>query len=294
MNTYPSFSTKEGSNEQSEGADDISSIFNSVFNVELAKTTAAINEVLEVRYQVYCIDRPFEDPNCFLDKRERDAYDPRSVHALIRHRLTGNSVAAVRLVLAGDSARNDFPMEGPCIGKMSANAQKALAAVPRHKVAEMSRLAVSRDFRRRVNENQTTSGISDFASYTDEDGGQRAMPYISLGLFAAIVKMSVENGITHWLAVMEPTLLRLLKRYGISFEHVGPVVEYHGRRKPVFTEAAALLDGIRRQRPDVWTLITENGRYLPERPAKAARKPLVPAPVAARVGLKPTRQSMVA
>ena len=83
--------------------ENVSTIFNSVFNVELATSPEAINEVFEVRYQVYCIDRPFEDPNCFADKREHDAYDPRSAHALIRHRLTGDSAATVRLVMAGDN-----------------------------------------------------------------------------------------------------------------------------------------------------------------------------------------------
>lgn len=277
MNANSSFSQKEGSVTEGGVAEDISSIFNSAFDVELATTTKAINEVLEVRYQVYCIDRPFEDPNCFKDKRERDAYDARSVHALIRHRVTEDSVAAVRLVLADEEKPSgEFPMEGPCLHRMSPAAQRALAATPRHRIAEMSRLAVSREFRRRVNESESPSGISEQATYTDTDGGQRALPYISLGLFSAIVKMSVKHGVTHWLAVMEPTLLRLLKRYGIAFEHVGATVEYHGRRRPVFTEAASLLDGIRRQRPDVWDLITESGKFLPERPQqRPAPRPLL-------------------
>lgn len=283
MNTNAPLVSEEGSNT-SKSADDVSSIFNAAFGVELATTTEAINEVLEVRYQVYCIDRPFEDPNCFTNKREHDSFDPRSVHALIRHNASRQSVAAVRLVLAGDQPRDShFPMEAPCVHRMSPAAQQALAITPRHRVAELSRLAVSREFRRRLNENQTTSGLSDQVCYTDNDGGQRAMPYISLGLFAAIVQMSVKHGITHWLAVMEPTLLRLLKRYGINFDHVGPTLDYHGRRKPVFTEAASLLEGIRQQRPDVWALITESGRFLPKKPsveemqiaAQSARKAMV-------------------
>ena len=268
MNTNPSFSVAEGgSTSQQKPAEDVSSIFNSAFEVELALTPEAINEVLEVRYQVYCIDRPFEDPNCFANKREHDAYDPRSVHALIRHRSSGDSVAAVRLVLAGENAsESDFPMERPCLHRMNYSARKAVAETPRHNIAELSRLAVSREFRKRLNESESPSGISDQVCYSDPEGGQRAMPYISLGLFAAIVRMSVRQGITHWMAVMEPTLLRLLKRYGIRFDHVGPTVEYHGRRRPVFTEAASLLEGIRQERPDVWSLITESGRYLPPKP----------------------------
>lgn len=65
---------------------------------------------------------------------------------------------------------------------------------------------------------------------------------------------------------MEPAQLRLLKRFGVEFDHVGPVMEYHGRRRPAFTEAASLIDGIRKRRPDVWSLITDDGRYLPARP----------------------------
>ncbi len=247
--------------------EDVSTVFNSVFNVELATSPAAINEVFEVRYQVYCIDRPFENPDSFVNKREHDDYDPRSAHALIRHRITGDSAAAVRLVMTGDSPEQDeFPMEAPCIHQMDRSAQDAFAGARRDQMAEISRMAVSREFRRRLNENESAVGVSDFAGYSDAENGKRALPYISLGLFAGILQMSVRHGITHWMAIMEPAQLRLLKRFGVEFDHVGPVMEYHGRRRPAFTEAASLIDGIRKRRPDVWSLITDNGRYLPAKP----------------------------
>jgi len=248
--------------------ENVSTIFNSVFNVQLATSPEEINEVFEVRYQVYCIDRPFEDPSCFLDKREHDTYDARSAHSLIRHRITGDNVATVRLVMAGDNPEEaSFPMEGPCVKHMNQPAQNAIANAHRNQIAEISRMAVSREFRRRLNEEKEVSGISKPAYYTDSENGKRAMPYISLGLFAAILQMSVKHGITHWMAVMEPSQLRLLKRFGVEFDHVGPVIEYHGRRRPAFTEAASLIEGIRTRRPDVWSLITEAGRYLPAKPA---------------------------
>ncbi len=252
--------------------EDVSTIFNSVFSVQLATSPEVINEVFEVRYQVYCIDRHFEDPDCFADKREHDAYDPRSAHALIRHRITGDSVAAVRLVMAGDNPEQaDFPMERPCVHRMDQQAKDAIAGARREQIAEISRMAVSREFRRRLNEDESASGISDFACYSDAEIGKRAMPYISLGLFAGILQMSVRHGITHWMAVMEPAQLRLLKRFGVEFDHVGPVMEYHGRRRPAFTEAASLIKGIRKRRPDVWALITDNGRFLPAKPDTAYR-----------------------
>ncbi len=257
--------TEDTINQQTH--ENVSNIFNSVFNVQLATSPEMINEVFELRYQVYCIDRPFEDPDCFADKREHDAYDQRSAHALVRHRATGESVAAVRIVMAGDTPeRADFPMEGSCIHQMDQHARNAFAGVRRKQVAEISRMAISRGFRRRLNEENSASGIGDFACYSDSENGKRALPYISLGLFSAILQMSIKHNITHWTAAMDPALLRMLKRFGVEFDHVGPVLDYHGRRCPVFTEAESLVEGIRKHRPDVWSLITDAGRYLPAKP----------------------------
>lgn len=265
MHTGFAFPQQDNNSNNYQSQEDISSIFNSVFAVHLANSPETIDEVYAVRYQVYCIDRPFEDPNCFADKREHDEYDHRSSHALIKHRITGDNVAAVRLVMAGDTPDDiDFPMESPCLPHMDRTALRAIMQTPRNRVAEISRMAVSREFRRRLNEDKSATGISDLACYSDAEKGKRAMPYISLGLFAAILQMSVRKGITHWMAVMEPAQLRLLKRFGVEFDHVGPLVNYHGHRRPAFTEAASLLEGIRARRPDVWSLITEDGRYVPE------------------------------
>ncbi|KKN30632.1 hypothetical protein LCGC14_0832000, partial [marine sediment metagenome] len=159
-----------------------------------------------------------------------------------------------------------FPMEGHCIHQMDQQARDAFAGTRRRQVAEISRMAVSRDFRRRLNEDKTASGVTDFACYSDSENGKRALPYISLGLFAAILQMSVKHGITHWTAAMEPALLRMLKRFGVEFDHVGPVIEYHGRRRPAFTEAASMLESARKLRPDVWSLVTNNGQQLPAKP----------------------------
>lgn len=258
----------DGQNQTASGeTENLSDIFKSFFEIEVATTEELVNKVFEVRFQVYCIDRAFENPMQFPDKREHDAYDPRSAHALIRHRRSGDSVAVVRLVLAGDTPeQSDFPMEEPCIHRMSQQAQETIAATPRQHMAEISRMAVSREFRRRLNEQESTTGVTDQTSYADAEGGRRAMPYISLGLFAAILRMSVKHNVTHWMAVMEPAQLRLLKRFGVEFDHVGPVMEYHGLRRPAFTEAESLINGILRRRPDVWKLITESGRYLPPIP----------------------------
>lgn len=81
------------------------------------------------------------------------------------------------------------------------------------------------------------------------------LPQITLGLFAAIVRMSVEHNMTHWYAVMEPTLLRMLSRFRIRFRPIGPLVDYHGPRRPCLSTMDEILEGIHRKRPDLWEFI---------------------------------------
>ena len=67
-------------------------------------------------------------------------------------------------------------------------------------------------------------------------------------------------------AVMEPALLRMLRSLGIYFEKLGPSVVYHGRRQPCFCELDRLLRTTWAERPDIWEVLTENGRLWPLAP----------------------------
>ena len=89
------------------------------------------------------------------------------------------------------------------------------------------------------------------------------IPHLILGLFAAIVKMSAEHQITHWYAVMDISLLRLLSRFGINFTLIGGPVEYHGVRQACFGGVDEVLAGIWEKHPKIWQLITANGEAWP-------------------------------
>lgn len=241
-------------------------LFNHHFSVELALSADLLDEAMALRYQVYCHERPFEDARHFPDGRERDAYDHRSVHALVRDRGTGECAATVRLVLSDEADPSAlFPVEAHCGSALPESGTTMLENTPRRRVGEISRLAVSREIRRRVGDAAKPGDVSDLAA-RDPLAAERIMPCITVGLFAAVVRISSSLGITHWLAVMEPTLLRLLKRYGIGFGHIGRTVEYHGRRKPAVAEASKLVRNIRTKRPDVWQLITDAGSVTPPEP----------------------------
>ncbi|MDH5190527.1 MAG: PEP-CTERM/exosortase system-associated acyltransferase [Gammaproteobacteria bacterium] len=245
-------------------------LFHEYFDVQEAGNQALIEESFKIRYQVYCLENSFENPEHFPDEMEIDRYDARSVHSVIKHRRTEMVAATVRLVLPNQENLFDlFPIEEFCPEAIT-NIDNILKTIPRNEIAEISRFAVSKDFKKRLNEQGTIAGVSpDTESYPDPENAKndkkasRLFPHISLGLFQGIVRMTADNNIKYWYAVMEPSLLRLLTRFGIQFKAIGPVTNYHGMRQPCFAVANEVMSGIYHQRKDVWELITDDGTTWP-------------------------------
>ena len=244
----------------------LSDTFNKYFDIKLADTPELLREVYALRQQVYCIENQYE-PLPTDDAGERDDYDSRAKHSIVRHRSLGIAAATVRLVLPSARLTEPLPIWEHSAANMSAHAD-LLREIPTASTAEISLFAVSKHFKRRLGEAQSVAGVaSDLATYSaDQLMGGRLIPHITLGLFTAIVRMSAQNDITHWYAVMEPALLRLLSRFGIVFRPIGGIVTYHGERQPCFASVDEILLGIWYKRPDIWALITDNGQAwaLPE------------------------------
>lgn len=223
------------------------------FEIVTADTPVLIDEAHKLRYQVYCEEKGFEDAAAYPDRREYDEYDFRSVHSLIRHRASGLFVGVVRLVLpASGPDHAPLPMERHCHLDL-ARTHPALHALPRESIGEISRFSVSKIFRRRIAEEGVIYGLG------GQDGcppeiDRRLLPHITLGLIAAFIRMCAAHDIRYCYAVMEPTLLRFLARFGIQFSTLGSAVDYRGLRVPAFISAADL-ERVRRTRADLWELI---------------------------------------
>jgi N-acyl amino acid synthase of PEP-CTERM/exosortase system len=84
-----------------------------------------------------------------------------------------------------------------------------------------------------------------------------------LGLIREIIRQSHALGLTHWAAVMEPKLLRMLAAIGFHFTPVGPVVSYHGLRQPSYASIPETMARLKRERPDHWRVVTEDGVLMP-------------------------------
>jgi N-acyl amino acid synthase of PEP-CTERM/exosortase system len=223
-------------------------IYHQFFEVVRADTPERMREVFRLRYQVYCVENPFEDPADNPDGLERDRYDEHSIHSLLRHRASGEPVGAMRLIMPLPGSQS-LPMFEIC----RASREK----LPAHSTAEFSRFAVSKNFRRRTNDALYGEG------YSAEDlsiNSRRVIPHITLGLMASALEIGCERDIDHVCAIMEPSLLRLLAKFGIFFTPIGSMIEHHGMRQPSYSTVSDVLAGIQKHRPEIWELITDRGR----------------------------------
>jgi N-acyl amino acid synthase of PEP-CTERM/exosortase system len=226
--------------------------FNAHFHTLTANTPAQIREAQKVRYQVYCIENALEHPNA--EGLEGDCFDAHSVHSLLMYRATGKAIGTVRLILPlPGAAEHSFPLQQV----LGASAAREFDKLPLHSAAEVSRFSISRQFRR------TTEGAGDeHADFVSVSG-----PLMRLGLIQSLVRLSFEYEVSHWCAMMEPTLLRMLAAMAIRFRPVGPLVEFHGLRQPCYCNLAEVLDAVQRERPTFWSVLTEGGALLENAPA---------------------------
>lgn len=232
--------------------------FNCYFEIVPANTSTLIEEVLRLRYQVYCVENTIFDRRNYNDLREHDLYDLRSIHQLIRHKASGIPVASVRFILPDPSDKQKkFPIEefcGPCFYEDVLPSKK----YPRESLAEVSRFLVSRKRERQIME--MSSHLSCCAArttsiYKRKDG---LICYLLLfGLISAVLRTATERKLPYWYVGIESKLLRLFRMLGITFIQLGPLVEYHGQRLPCLGSTESILSGIRKYRPELYAFVTK-------------------------------------
>jgi N-acyl amino acid synthase of PEP-CTERM/exosortase system len=199
------------------------------FAVVRADTQQQLDLVYRLRYRVYCIENRFEDPGRCPDGREIDEDDDRSIHTLLIHRRSGLAAGTSRLIMPRLDSRRPLPMQR-ILGRRELESVRHL---PLHQIAEISRFAVSKEFRRRCGEERYADAGFPYPLSRSDTAVRRLFPHITFGLLRGLLGICLEYDIAVLAAVMEPALLRILTRLGLNFEPVGPLVEYHGLRQPL-------------------------------------------------------------
>jgi N-acyl amino acid synthase of PEP-CTERM/exosortase system len=244
---YPAFPDRR---EHSE--DTLLRRFHQRYDTITADTAEGIRSAQKIRYQVYCVENTFL-PIENLDSIETDEFDTHSVHTLLVSRDTGDALGTVRLILPlAHAFERSFAVQRV----LDRHSLKALRSLPHHSTAEVSRFSISRQLRRHGN---GTRG----SSQSDAASANACGPLMRLGLFRGLVQMSMIHGITHWCAVMEPTLLRMFTAMAIRPEPLGPMVDYHGLRQPCYLDLHQMLHTLARERPAMWEVMTDAGSFVP-------------------------------
>lgn len=197
------------------------------FEIVAATTPELIEECFRVRYRVYCEELRWEPLN--KEKLEYDQYDNQSLHILLRSKHFNEFVGCIRLIRAHPEHSHDrLPFELSCFHTLDYRLLENLA-VPRQKMAEVSRLAVDGRFRRRRGEFIRPVGIADedYGSFT-----QPRFPFVPIGLYLAMLESAQIHGIDTLFMLTEPWLIRHLRRLGVRLEPIGGSITHHGERQP--------------------------------------------------------------
>lgn len=192
-------------------------MFDDRYEVILADTanSKAIN--FKLRYQVFCLEKGFENADRFRERMERDEHDGDAVHFLVRDKQENRWIAAARLVIG-------TPDKLP-VSKVAKIELHDLA--PETIIAEFSRFLIIDDYR-------------------GPQGKGTSEPEILLGLIRAARKYCRQAGIAHWVFFCRRALSRILANVGVGVEPIGPACVFRGVRVPYRLDLQTAFDEVPR------------------------------------------------
>jgi N-acyl amino acid synthase of PEP-CTERM/exosortase system len=204
-----------------------------------------LNEVYKLRYKVYCDEWGFENPEDHPGGIEKDEFDANSVHFVAKRKSDGLIIGTIRLIR---NSEKGFLLERHC--QIDAD----LSSFNKDLFGELSRLAVSKEYRRRTTDAAYEGKIVADEAIDNMYGGNRKMENdIVLGLYKCIYRECRESGQAYLLAVMAKGLFLLLKRVGIIFEPIGPARNYHGLRTPYLGRVDAMIEQLKKVNPPLYS-----------------------------------------
>lgn len=220
-----------------------------------------LRQSYRLRYEVFCRQRRLIPPSVHADGLETDEYDRTSIH-IGAFDMRGDLVGVMRLVR---SAVLDLPMFRHC---HPADVDLPLLFDPMV-LCEVSRLAVSAgqarqwipEFADEVVGAHDGDPVRLFWSHGEPRGGMGSA--VIMGLVRCGYEESKREGIGYWIAAMEPSLKRRLKRLNVYWETAGPAFDYYGMVKPYKLSVAAYEARVAANRPQLVGAPLSNLRLPP-------------------------------
>ena len=182
----------------------------------------------ELRYQVYCLERKFLPAENYRSGLEIDEFDRHAIHV---------GAIDARGELAGTARAVTVSELGLPLFRHCTTFPHEMDRQPEYRcLVEVGRLAVSRTYRRRVDDHPSVGKTASPSGGTARNGQvDRASPAadVFVTVLKALYQATKRIGATHWLAAMEPSLERLLAQHGFPFRVLGPEMRLFWPRRAV-------------------------------------------------------------
>ncbi|CAH1084771.1 PEP-CTERM/exosortase system-associated acyltransferase [Candidatus Nitrotoga sp. 1052] len=189
---------------------------NNSYEVILADTEESKNIHYNLRYQIFCLEKRFEEASKCKDEMEKDTHDDNAIHFLVKS--NNRWIGSFRLVI--DQFGN-LPFQ-------KVSALDPLQFLQRNlEIAEFSRLGVLRPFQKLRN-GQPPKESSESESE------------IMLKMIHAGVDYCRTNGLGHIIILCRRSISRVLNQFGLEARPIGPAVFHHGPRVPFVFNLANL------------------------------------------------------
>jgi N-acyl amino acid synthase of PEP-CTERM/exosortase system len=186
-----------------------------------------------LRYQVYCVERQFLNPDHYPERLEVDEFDRYAWHFGTMDS-TGRLVATARLVPPSILGL-------PLFRRCSIFPGEVELFVPHRRIMEISRLSMSRA--------ALNAGVLGDLSGSSVRliRSNAARNSVSYSLYRGVYQESKRAGLTHWAVATEASLQRALGAYGLPFRPIGPAIDYFGPVTPYLMDLsefdAVILNG---------------------------------------------------
>jgi N-acyl amino acid synthase of PEP-CTERM/exosortase system len=205
-------------------------MFDNHFEVFLADTDKSKEINYSIRYQVYCEEMGFESKDDFPREQEFDNYDQHSTHFIVRHKLTGQWVGAMRLIFQNGQL---LPIEQFCTLK------EQIVKNDENPCTELSRLCVVKEVRRGFVDKDPPNGIEDESKARKETdkiklfhNHYKINRTIIWGLLNAATEYCHSNNVENWYFITTAALAKILRKGGFNMLNIGEPCYHNGERYP--------------------------------------------------------------
>lgn len=215
-------------------AHDIADHFCQFLTPQVANNDELKHAAFRIRHTVYCEELAFENPNSRGE--EIDEFDQESMITLIKHINSNTLTSCVRLVTCQKN-NTQLPIEKLCATALK-NKQLHPNNFNRNDIGEISRLAVTPDFRRRKADQFQSSNTGGLSSHNVDPSEIRCFPFIAISLYMSAAAMAKYKNIEHIYVMVEPRLAHSMQSLGVHFIPLGDPINFHGIRAPFYIKPA--------------------------------------------------------